>query len=136
MTNADEVDSYMIQSGVPYDQLGEGTWVLRPESLHDARIGVTIEDPIVLFSMPVVELPPERKNLEPLFQRLLELNGELLHSAYSLQGSKVVLSGAQQLENLDFNEFQAVLDDMCMALDNHFAKIAPMVASHAADRSA
>jgi hypothetical protein len=62
-----------------------------------------------------------------LFRRLLELNSELLHSSYSLQGDQVVLSGAQQLENLDFNEFQAMVDDMCMALDNHYDKIAPMV---------
>lgn len=128
MSSADEVDSYLINSGLPYEQVGDGTWVLRPESAHDAPIGVKIEDPIVLFSIQMFELGPEIKDHEELFRLLLELNSELLHASYSLQGNQVVLSGAQQLQNLDFNEFQAMVDDMCMALDNHYDKLAPRVA--------
>jgi len=69
--------------------------------------------------VPVLELTEAQRSDVELFRGLLELNAELLHSSYSLQGDKVVLSGAQQLENLDFNEFQAMIDDMCMALDKH-----------------
>lgn len=127
MSSADEVESYLIRSGLPYDQVAEATWVLHPESAHSAQIGVKIEDPIVLFSIQMFELSPDIKDHEALFRLLLELNSELLHASYSLQGHQVVLSGAQQLENLDFNEFQAMVDDMCMALDNHHDKIAPMV---------
>ena len=60
---------------------------------------------------------------EGLFQRLLELNSELMHSSYGLSEGRVVLSGAQELQNLDLNEFQAVLDDMTMALDTHLATL-------------
>ena len=62
-----------------------------------------------------------------LFRALLELNADLLHSSYRLEGDRVVLTGAQQLENLDFNEFQAMVDDMCIALDNHIDRIAPLI---------
>ena len=55
--------------------------------------------------------------------RLLELNSELLHGAYALQDGRIVLSGAQQLESVDLNEFQATLDDMGMALDNHLDRL-------------
>lgn len=126
MTSSDDVDSYLIRSGLPYDQISEGTWVLHPESAHRAPIGVKIEDPIVLFSIQLFELEAAVDE-KALFQLLLELNGELLHASYSLQGSQVVLSGALQLENLDFNELQAIVDDMCMALDNQYDKLAPMV---------
>lgn len=134
MSTSDDVESYLIRSGLPYDPIGEGTWVLHPESAHHAQIAVKIEEPIVLFSIRMFELSADIKEREGLFRLLLELNSELLHASYSLQGNQVVLSGAQQLENLDFNEFQAMVDDMCMALDNHYAKIAPRVA--APDRQA
>jgi hypothetical protein len=127
MSTADDVDSFLIKSGLRYDQIADGTWVLHPESARHAQIGVKIEDPIVLFSIQMFELDEGVGEPATLFRRLLELNSELLHSSYSLQGDQVVLSGAQQLENLDFNEFQAMVDDMCMALDNHYDKIAPMV---------
>jgi hypothetical protein len=129
MSTVDDVDSFLIKAGLRYEQIAEGTWVLHPESARAAQIGVKIEDPIVLFSIQLFELDDGIGDRETLFRRLLELNSELLHASYSLQGNQVVLSGAQQLENLDFNEFQAMVDDMCMALDNQYDKIRPMIAS-------
>jgi hypothetical protein len=125
MASTDELDSYLIKMGLPYEQVGDGTWVVHPDSTRHAPIGVQIEEPIVLFSIPMFELPSDASDRERLFRTLLELNAELLHSSYALQGDRVILSGAQQLENLDFNEFQAMVDDMCIALDNHLEKIAP-----------
>jgi hypothetical protein len=127
MSSVDQLDSYLINSGLPYEQIGDGTWVLHPESAHGAQIGIKISEPIILFSIQMFELSNDIKNREHLFRTLLELNSELLHASYSLQGSQVVLSGALQSENLDLNEFQAVVDDMCMALDNHYDRIAPLV---------
>lgn len=125
MATVDEIDSHLIQTGLPYEQLGDGAWIVTPETAHPARIGVKADDPIVLFSIQVLDLGPDTVNSEELFRTLLTLNSELLHSSYSLQGAQVVLSGAQQLENLDFNEFQAMLDDMCMALDRHWDQLSP-----------
>ncbi|MBK8714289.1 MAG: YbjN domain-containing protein [Deltaproteobacteria bacterium] len=127
MASHDEVDSYLIKMGLPYEQVSEGTWVVHPEGEHRATIGVTIEAPIVLFSIPIFELAATDTQREPLFRALLELNADLLHSSYRLEGDRVVLTGAQQLENLDFNEFQAMVDDMCIALDNHIDRIAPLI---------
>jgi hypothetical protein len=131
MASTDEVDSYLIKMGLPYEQVGQGTWVVRPDSARHAQIGVQIDEPIVLFSIQMFKVEPQQAAphepgaRENLYRTLLELNAELLHSCYALQGDQVVLSGAQQLENLDFNEFQAVVEDMSMALDNHYDKIAP-----------
>lgn len=125
MSSVDDLDSHLIQTGLPYEQIGHNTWVIQPDSAHPAQIAVSADVPIVLFSVPVLEITEQLHDDVKLFRCLLELNAELLHSSYSLQGDKVVLSGAQQLENLDFNEFQAMIDDMCMALDNHWDKLAP-----------
>jgi hypothetical protein len=125
MSSVDDLDSHLIQTGLPYEQIGHNTWVIQPDSAHPAQIAVSADVPIVLFSVPVLELTAALRDDVKLYRCLLELNAELLHSSYSLQGDKVVLSGAQQIANLDFNEFQAMIDDMCMALDNHWDKLAP-----------
>ncbi|MEM7153522.1 MAG: hypothetical protein AAF799_11820 [Myxococcota bacterium] len=123
MSSLDDLDSHLIKTGLAYDQIGHNTWVIHPETAHPAHIAVTADEPIVLFSLKVFELGAEPNDEVGLYRCLLELNAELLHSSYSLQGDKVMLSGAQQLENLDFNEFQAMIDDICMALDNHWDRL-------------
>ena len=123
MASTEEVDSYLIKMGLPYEQVGQGTWVVRPDSTRSAQIGVQIDEPIVLFSMNMFKVEPGFGPREDLYRTLLELNAELLHSSYALEGDQIVLSGAQQLENLDFNEFQGVIDDFTMALGNHYETI-------------
>jgi hypothetical protein len=125
MSSVDILDSHMIQVGLPYEPVGEGTWVIQTETAHPAQIAVSVDDPIVLFAIPMFDLAEDLADREGLFRTLLELNRELLHSSYALEGDSVVLSGAQQIENLDFNEFQAMIDDMSMALDKHWDKLAP-----------
>ncbi len=125
MSSVDVLDSHLIQTGLPYDSVGEGTWLIQTDTAHPAQIAVSVDDPIVLFAIPMFDLQDEVTDREGLFRTLLELNSELLHSAYALEGDAVVLSGAMQVENLDFNEFQAMIDDMSMALDKHWDKLAP-----------
>jgi len=123
MSNVHDIGSHLTKTGLPFEQIGHDTWIIHPESTHRAQIAVSADDPIVLFSLPVFELDEKSRGDIKLFQSLLEFNAGLLHSSYSLQGNKVMLSGAQQLENLDFNEFRAMIDDICMALDNHWDKL-------------
>ncbi len=136
MASTDELDSYLIKMGLPYEQVGEGTWVINPDGAGRSPTVIQIEEPIVLFSIRMFELAPELRDRERLFRTLLELNAELLHSSYSLEGDHVVLSGAQQLENLDFNEFQAMVDDMSIAMANHLERIAPWIGRDGAQQAA
>ena len=125
MSSVDVIDSYLIQTGLPYEAVGDGIWRVQTETAHAAQIAVALDEPIVLFSIPMFDFDSGLERREDLFRTLLELNSELLHSAYALESDQVVLSGAMQVENLDFNEFQAMIDDMCMALDRHWDKLAP-----------
>jgi hypothetical protein len=119
MSHTETVESYLLRSGLQHDNLDDTTWVLELDDARKSRIVARIQDPIILFSTPLFDISDGTPALESLFRTLLELNGELMHSAYALQESHVVLSGAQEIENLDLNEFQAVIDDMTMALDTH-----------------
>lgn len=123
--NADTLETYMLRMEVPNEPLGDGTWILAPQSLRHDRILVKIAPPIVLFTTPIFTISDTTPDREGLFRRLLEYNEELLHCAYGLQGDQVVLSGSHQLENLDFNEFQAMIDDISMSLDRHMDELAP-----------
>jgi len=44
----------------------------------------------------------------------------MVHGAFGLEGDAVVIVHALELENLDLNEFQAVIDDVSMAIAKHF----------------
>lgn len=137
--NAEKLESYMLRMEVPNEPIGDGTWALTPQSLRNNRILVKISDPIVLFTTPIFRVTEATPNKEGLFRRLLELNEELLHCAYGLESEQIVLSGSHQLENLDFNEFQALLDDMSMGLDRHLNELVfwrPASANNDVDTSA
>ena len=59
-------------------------------------------------------------------RKLLELNArQLVHATYGLDDGHVVLSSALELENLDFNELQATLDEIDMALAQQLPGLAP-----------
>ena len=119
-TSADNVESLLFRAGVPFDQVDPTTWVLQLDNQHRSRVVVKVEEPIVLFSLSLVE---QVDNREALYRTLLELNADFLHNAYAIEGERVVLSGALQTENLDANEFQAVIDDLTMTLDTHLEKL-------------
>lgn len=114
----------MRRMDLAHEQLNESTWVVSPENVRLSQIVVKIDDPIVLFTSPVFELSDQLADREGLFRRLLELNEDLLHCAYGLQGKQLLMSGAAQVETLDFNEFQAMIDDMSMGFDRHLDDLA------------
>jgi hypothetical protein len=123
-TSAENVESMLFRSGAPFDQIDPTTWVLRLENNHRSRVIVKIAEPIVLFSVPLGTLDDSIGNREALYRTLLEFNADFMHNAYAIEGERVVLSGALQTENLDANEFQAIIDDLTMTLDQHLDKLA------------
>jgi len=65
-----------------------------------------------------------RHNREELFRTLLELNAtEMMHGAYGIEGDAVVISDALQIENLDYNEFAATIDDITLAVASHHSRL-------------
>jgi hypothetical protein len=127
MRNADDIESYLIQMETPYETLGNNMWVIK--GMGPDRV-VSIADTVVVFRMKVLELDKVAKGRkETFFKTLLELNaGDMLHGAYGIQGDAVVISAALQLENLDFNEFQAAMEELDLAMSTHYGKLAELAA--------
>ena len=130
MKSKEEIESYLIQAGLPHEEIGDGMWVTgRPEDSQ--RIVVKYQSPVLVCRVHVMDLPEAKR--EELFKELLELNArEMMHGAYGLEGGKIVISDALQLENLDFNEFQATIDDITLAVADHYTRLAKYREANAA----
>ena len=121
MKSAEDVESYLLRLGAPYETVKPGIWLLQADG--QGRLAVSIAGPVVAFRLKVMDLPQKRR--EELYRSLLELNTtEMVHGAYGIEGEAVVIVHALELENLDFNEFQAVVDDMSMAIAKHHDNLA------------
>jgi hypothetical protein len=99
-------------------------WIAK--TADDAEVVVHYAPPVVILRVRVMELPESEPRRGELFRQLLEYNArELVHGSYGLEGNHVVLTDTLELENLDFNEFEASFDSMTLALASHLATLAP-----------
>lgn len=127
MKGVEDIESFLIQMETPYDTLGDDLWVIKGGG---PDLVVSIAGPVVVFRIKVMELEkiPKERHVD-LYRTLLELNvQEMLHGSYGLEEGSVVATAALQLENLDFNEFQAAMDDISMAVSNHYQTLSKMAA--------
>jgi len=123
MRTAADIQSYLLKIEVPYDEPREGTWILQSGTDGRENLVVTLAGPVVVFRVKVMEVP--RHHREELFRTLLELNStEMMHGAYGIEGDAVVISDALQLENCDYNEFAATIDDITLAVASHHGRLA------------
>lgn len=110
MANRDDIEHYLIQVGYPYESIESGMWIIR----NTANIVVTLEPPLIIFRIKLMELPDNRR--EEFFRSLLEINAsQMIHGAYGIEDNNVVLIDTLQSENLDYNEFQATLDAIMLS---------------------
>ena len=117
MKTREDIESYLLKMGVGHDDLGGDIWRLRFGGIENLM--VSLAGPIVVFRLKMMDVPAARR--EALFETLLRLNTtELFHCAFGIEGNVIVLGGALELENMDFNEFQAVIDEMGMAVSKQY----------------
>jgi hypothetical protein len=120
MKSAEDIESYLMRMGVPAETIKPGIWLVK---IDGSALVVSIAGPVVAFRLKVMDLP--RTGREDLYRTLLSLNtNEMVHGAFGLEGDTVVMVHALEMENLDLNEFQAVVDDMSMAVAKHHPSLA------------
>jgi hypothetical protein len=118
MATREDVEHYLIQMEQQYETIESNIWVIRDA----ANIVITYEPPLVVFRAKVMEVP--NKNREEFFKLLLNLNAtQMVHGAYGIEDSIVVLIDTLQNENLDFNEFQATFDALSLALTQDYQQL-------------
>lgn len=127
MKNADDIENYLVKTGMPYESIGPEMWNIKADY---ENLVLSIAGPVLVFRAKLMEVP--HKQREALFETLLRLNAsDMVHGAFGLEGenssSAVVITCALELENLDLNEFQAVVDDITLAVTNHYPKLKQFV---------
>ena len=125
-TNQD-IEGYLIRMGLRYEELAEGTWVIHDEYESIDNIVVTHNAPIVLFRVKLLDVP-KSGDLQGLFRLLLEFNAtEMVTGAYAIEGNAIVALDTLQSENMDYNEFQAVVDGLTLCISNHYDRLMKFV---------
>ena len=119
MKTAENIESYLIEMDANYDVIGENLWIVK-ETGPD--LVVSIAGPVLVFRVKLMDEDRVASGKhEELFRQLLSLNAtDMLHGSYGLEEGAVVITAALQLENLDFNEFQAAIGDLSMAAAKHY----------------
>lgn len=130
-TNTD-FELYLYQMELNFEQLNDGMWVIQEEAGHIDNILVVHQAPIVLFRVKLMEIDdvaPDKQG--KFFRRLLELNSQLNHGSFALEGNNVVVFDTLQAENLDFNEFEASFDDLTYAVTEFYPELSSYRHVHA-----
>ena len=91
-----------------------------------------VDPPLVVLRVHVGDIDGDPAHNGELFQKLLTINAKsLVHVSFGIEDGKIVLSSALELENLDYNELAAALDEIDVTLAQQVAKLAEISkASH------
>lgn len=120
-----DVEAYLLRLNRRFRALEDqvGTFLVETSG-GMPPIALRVEPPLVVVRVHIGDIA---KGSAPgaLLRRLLELNArQLVHASYGLDDDRIVLSSALELENLDFNELQATLDEIDMVLAQQLPELA------------
>ncbi|HEY1955915.1 MAG TPA: CesT family type III secretion system chaperone [Polyangiaceae bacterium] len=115
MRSAKDVEAYLARLNRQFEEVGDkpGTYVIPS---NGTQIALRVDPPLVVLRVHIGDAAKGDREAE-FFRRLLQLNAKgLVHASYGIDDDRVVLSAALELENLDFNELEATLDEIEIAL--------------------
>ncbi len=120
----DLIEGYLVRSGATYDVIGENMWVVHDEIDHVDNIVINLAPPVVLFRVKLMEMPSDPTQQAQLCRKLLELNASaMVAGAYAIDGNSVIALETLQSENLDYNELQAAIDGLTLAITEHYDEL-------------
>jgi hypothetical protein len=119
MGGEDKVRSYLLDLGLSYEEVGDGTFLINDEEKGLKNIVAMVSAPLVIVRVKVMDTP--EKDRESLYEELLRLNAEdLVHGAYALEGDHVILIDTLEMETLDMEELRASFEAIGLALVQHY----------------
>ena len=130
MKTLKDVEAYLLRLGKRFSRVEDDGSVncatfLISSSPSGPTIALRVDPPLVIARVRIGDA--RGVNDEALFRKLLQLNTKgLVHASFGLDGNEIVLTSALELSNLDFNEVEAVVDELDLAICQHV----PQLASH------
>ena len=114
----EDLEGYLLRLERRFERAEDGTYLLSMGA-DKPLVALRVAAPVLVAQVDIGQCPADDAAAAPLFRKLLVLNATaLVHAAYGIEGSTIVLSAALELKNLDLNELEAVLADLDMALAN------------------
>lgn len=122
MKTNEDIEAYLLQMGRDFTSPKPGVWIIHDEYDDIENIVVVNAPPVVTFRVKIMDIPASRR--EELYDTILRLNAsEMVAGAYGLEDDAIVIVDTLQTANLDFNEFEAAIDGLSMAIVMHFPKL-------------
>ena len=124
MRNEKDVEAYLLKLNRRFSTVDEqpGTFLVYSSEAMPP-IALRVDPPLIVLRVHI----GDAEDNPVLFRKLLELNAKaLVHSSFGLEDNRIVLSSALELENLDFNELEAALDEIDVALAQHVPMLADL----------
>ncbi len=118
MRSVNDVEAYLGKMNRRYSAIDDqpGTFLIAG-GLHMPPTALRVDPPLVVLRVHVGDLEGTDSANAALFKRLLTLNAKaLVHASFGIEDSRIVLSSALELENLDYNELEATLDEIDLTL--------------------
>ena len=123
MLNKEKLESFFVELNLSYEEKKKNVWVVFGEDKGLENVIIMLEDPIVIIRVKVMDMPKE--NQCALYEEILRLNAtDMIHGAYALEGSSVILINTLLAATMDIEELQASIDAIGLALAQHYEKLA------------
>lgn len=121
MRTREDIEAYLLRSNYPHREIAEATWLVGDPSGSRENIVVRTDETLCIFRLKVLDLASiEPSRAADFYKTLLELNAtDMVHSAYGVSDGMVLLTASHLLENLDYSEFTAVVEELVLAMANH-----------------
>ncbi len=116
-SNYQKVRNYVLDIGydVSFENEADELLIVRKDSEGITGLVICCRAPIMIMEQYVVELAHISADV---YKRLLQMNREIVHGAFTLDdsGTKVVFRDSLELETLSFNELSASFNSLSLLL--------------------
>jgi hypothetical protein len=128
MRSVNDVEAYLAKMNRRYSAVDDqpGTFLVHGGD-NMPPTALRVDPPLVVLRVHVGDVEGSDADSGSLFKKLLTLNARaLVHTSFGLEDSRIVLVSALELENLDYNELEATLDEIDVTLAQQVASLAEL----------
>ncbi len=136
MRTVQDVEAYLGKMHRRYSAVDDqpGTFLVHGGS-NMPPTALRVDPPLVVLRVHVGDIEGDAAANGTLYEKLLTLNARnLVHTSFGVESGKIVLSAAMELENLDFNELAATLDEVDVTLAQQVPQLAELSRAVASQR--
>ena len=128
MRSVNDVEAYLGKMNRQFSAVDDqpGTFLVHGGD-NMPPTALRVDPPLVVLRVHVGDLEGDSSGNAELFKKLLQLNAKsLVHASFGIEDEKIVLVAALELENLDYNELAAALDEIDVTLAQQVGQLSEL----------